>query len=229
MFLAGGFMGIWSRFDHVYLGMSHRKNNRFLFLKKSQELVDVVPQLLGHISFRCTLGPRFLNPIPGFWDQNSLSVGERHLLTHSPVVLAKKTSLLWWKFPLSWFIPHCSWLHTDINGAHVMDIHVLKFTNSHPWPKSLVWARSHDFPATRGTKIASILGGMRGMRGLNLGSSLVIISNLTFHSWMSYQWYMMASKYLLIYATYILWMIQGMSNMSTLTCSLLNRGPYDLF
>lgn len=132
MFLAGGFMGIWSRFDHVYLGMSHRKKQQIPIPEKKSGTGGCSSTTFRPHLVSVHLGTPILESIPGFWDQNSLSVGERHLLTHSPVVLAKKTSLLWWKFPLSWFIPHCSWLHTDNKWSTC---------NGHPRPQI------HKFPS----------------------------------------------------------------------------------
>ena len=94
--------------------------------------MDVVPQLLGHISFRCTLGPRFLNPFQVFGIKiPHQSVGERHLLTHSPVVLAKKNIVAMVKIPFL-MVPHCSWLHTDNKWSTC---------NGHPRPQI------HKFPS----------------------------------------------------------------------------------
>jgi hypothetical protein len=95
MFLAGGFMGIWSRFDHVYLGMSHRKKQQIPIPEKKSGTGGCSSTTFRPHLVSVHLGTPILESIPGFWDQNSLSVGERHLLTHSPVVLAKKTSLVW--------------------------------------------------------------------------------------------------------------------------------------
>ena len=154
-----GYDGIWSRFHHVYhIPIKKKKHqipikpparnisNRLSHQKKQQIPIPEKKSgtggcssttILGHISFRCTLGPRFLNRFQVFGIKiPHQSVGGRHLLTHSAVVLAKKTSLLWLKFPVSWFIYPIA-----VGYILIMKYNKWSTCNGHPRPQI------HKFPS----------------------------------------------------------------------------------